>query len=53
MTSWSFVLQKLEEYAFRKLLDVLALRHDVKELHGVIDAHPLELQRLVHVAQIE
>ena len=53
MPPGSFVLEQFEQDTFGELFKVFPFGHYVEVLHCEVDAHPLQLHRLVHVAEIQ
>lgn len=49
----SLVLEQFQKDGFGQFLEVFALGHDIEVDHCVIDAHPLQLDGLVHVRQVQ
>ena len=49
----SLILQQFQKDGLRQFFEVFALRHDIEVDHGVVDAHALQLNGLVHIRQVE
>ena len=53
MRGHSLVLEQFKQNQFTELFELFTLRHNVEVLHRVIDAHALQLHRLVQIGKIK
>ena len=53
LTGRSLVLEQLKQNQLTELFELFALRHNVEVLHRVVDAHALQLHRLVQIGKVQ